>query len=168
MGYARFMSGGWYRLSFCGHRTRIDQLPASASLHAFCHTSLQVSSARSVSSEHRRSLCCFCGCERSSLREQHRTSLVQRALCLSSCRNRSSRSSGFYTHYAYPMVCLLCLDEGVDHLRARRSSSLAKNVAAFFKISRSSLRTFTSLRSLLSSWRSSVVSPSRSPASICA
>jgi DNA-binding NarL/FixJ family response regulator len=58
------------------------------------------------------------------------------------------------------VVCLLCLDEGVDHLRARRSS-LAKNVAAFLKISRSSLRTFTSLRRRRSSSFSSVVSPSR-------
>jgi hypothetical protein len=30
-----------------------------------------------------------------------------------------------------PVIRLLRLDEGVDHLRARRSSSLAINVAAF-------------------------------------
>src|SRR5215217_2412499 len=51
-------------------------------------------------------------------------------------------------HRAHLVVRLLCFDEGVDHLRVRRSSSLAKNVAAFFRISRSSLRTFTSLRSV--------------------
>src|ERR687893_277419 len=71
-------------------------------------------------------------------------------------------------HPTDPVVRLVRLDEGVDHLRARRSSSLAKNVAAFFSISRSSLRTFTSLRRRRSSSFSSVVSPSRSPASISA
>src|SRR5215207_9442578 len=34
-------------------------------------------------------------------------------------------------HGAHPVVRLLRLDERVGHLRARRSSSLAKNVAAF-------------------------------------
>ena len=71
-------------------------------------------------------------------------------------------------HRAHLVVCLLRLDKGVDHLRARRSSSLAKNDAAFFKISRSSLRTFTSLRRRRSSSFSSVVSPWRSLASISA
>jgi hypothetical protein len=54
------------------------------------------------------------------------------------------------------------------HLRGWRFSSPAKNTAAFFRISRSSLNTFTSLRSFLNSSRSSVLSPSRSPASISA
>src|SRR5215212_552526 len=70
-------------------------------------------------------------------------------------------------HRAHPVVYLLRLDECVDHLRGW-FSSLAKNHAAFFSISRSSLRTFTSLRRRRSSSFSSAVRPSRSPASISA
>src|SRR5215216_1724296 len=70
-------------------------------------------------------------------------------------------------HHAHPVVRFLCLDERVDHLPGW-FSSLAKNHAAFFSISRSSLRTFTSLRRRRSSSFSSVVRPSRSPASTSA
>jgi hypothetical protein len=72
------------------------------------------------------------------------------------------------THPADLVVRLLCLDERIDHLRARRSSFLAKNVAAFSKISCSSFRTFTSWRRRRNFSFSSVVSPLRSPASISA
>src|ERR687897_560102 len=102
--------------------------------------------------------------------------LRKQGICLSPSRGRSVPPAieatlgnlQYPAHHAHPVVRLLLQDEGVDHLRARRSSSLAKNVAAFFSISRSSLRTFTSLRRRRSSSFSSVVSPSRSPASICA
>src|SRR5215218_5094566 len=102
--------------------------------------------------------------------------LRKQGICLSPSRRCSvppavEAALGDSQHPAHPtdpVVCLLRLDEGVDHLRARRFSSLAKNHAAFFSISRSSLSIFTSLRRRLSSSFSSVVSPSRSPASTSA
>src|SRR5215208_4286330 len=102
--------------------------------------------------------------------------LRKQGICLSPSRRCSAppaveAAPGDSQHPAHPtdpVVRLLRLDESVDHLRARRSSSLAKNIAAFFSISRSSLRTFTSLRRLRSSSFSSVVSPLCSPASVSA
>src|SRR5215210_898884 len=64
------------------------------------------------------------------------------------------------------MVCPLRSDEPKD--AHRLPLSLAKKAAAFFKISRSSSSTFTWRRSRRSSSRSSLLSPSRSPASISA
>lgn len=65
------------------------------------------------------------------------------------------------------MLCLLRLDQPEAH--GRRSVSRAKKVAAaFFRISRSSSSTRARFLSSLSSARSSLVRPSRSPASISA
>jgi hypothetical protein len=70
------------------------------------------------------------------------------------------------THQRNRKARPLRLDEPVCTHRV--PSALAKKAAAFFKKSRSCFRTLTSRRSLLSSSRSSVVSPSRSPWSISA
>src|SRR5918995_1962504 len=71
-------------------------------------------------------------------------------------------------HERYGVVSLLYLDEGEDQRRLRVSfSSLAKKAVAFLSTSLSSLRILFSLLRLLSSSRSSVVMPSRCPASIC-
>jgi hypothetical protein len=49
VGYARFVSGGWYGLSFCGHRTRIDQLPAISLATRFLpHFTLSVLSSKCI------------------------------------------------------------------------------------------------------------------------
>jgi hypothetical protein len=73
--------------------------------------------------------------------------------------------AGDREHAAEPgdsMLCLLRFDQPKAH--GRRSVSRAKNVAACFRISRSSSSTRTLFRSSLSASRSSLVSPSRSPA----
>src|SRR5579884_2674881 len=71
-------------------------------------------------------------------------------------------------HRSHGMIPLLSLDEPVRRYR-RGSVSLAKKVAAFFRISRSSCSTRTSRRRRFNSSRSSaVISPGRCPASISA
>src|SRR5215212_383857 len=156
--YARSVSVRWYGPSSCEHRIRTQP---------------------GLSHQPRDALPSAPHAQRSQLKVNPRSTVGFTAICVDTdyllrehgvCPSPSGRQSISPTieaalgdlqrpaHRAHPVVCLLCLDECVDHLRARRSSSLAKNVAAFFRISRSSLRIFTSLRSLLSSWRSSVVS----------
>src|SRR5690606_12195313 len=71
------------------------------------------------------------------------------------------------THDGDGVTGLLTLHKPKHSYRVR-SVSLAKKAAAFFRISRSSRRIFTSRRSRCSSSRSCVVKPSRSPASISA
>src|SRR5690606_29040911 len=71
------------------------------------------------------------------------------------------------THDGDGVTGLLTLHKPKHSYRVR-SVSLAKKAAAFFRISRSARRIFTSRRSRCSSSRSCVVKPSRSPASISA
>src|SRR5215217_3281891 len=165
--YARSVSVRWYGPSSCEHRIRTQP---------------------GLSHQPRDALPSAPHAQRSQLKVNPRSTVGFTAICVDTdyllrehgvCPSPSRRQSISPTieaalgdlqrpaHRAHPVVCLLCLDECVDHLRGW-FSSLTKNHAAFFSISRSSLRTFTSLRRRRSSSFSSAVRPSRSPASISA
>jgi hypothetical protein len=135
-----FASARWREPSFYdAHRTREQpRLPHQRSSRRFlAHLTPSILSSRSGSSEHLRSLS-VCVNANDLLGKQGVVVVPspsrRRSLCPSSHRSRSSwRPSRDPTHHVHPVVCLPCLDEGVDHLRAaRRSSSLAKNVAPLF------------------------------------